>query len=102
MKGLAFALDPDGYWIEVVQRTPGVFEEKFNLSQTMLRVKDGPASCKFYTEQLGMKMIRTLHFPQYLISSQCPHHCFLGGSSLSTSWPLSQTRSWLKLGRSTR
>merc|ERR1711865_369188 len=27
MKGLAFALDPDGYWLEIVSRTPEVFAE---------------------------------------------------------------------------
>eukprot|EP00656_Telonema_subtile_P017760 TRINITY_DN19574_c0_g1_i1.p1 TRINITY_DN19574_c0_g1~~TRINITY_DN19574_c0_g1_i1.p1 ORF type:complete len:343 (+),score=85.82 TRINITY_DN19574_c0_g1_i1:62-1090(+) len=68
MKGLAFALDPDGYWLEIVKRTAGVFEEKFNLSQTMLRVKNGPASIQFYTEQLGMKMVKTRHFPQWKFS----------------------------------
>jgi len=43
MKGLAFALDPDGYWIELVRRKAGLFlgeQNYFNLSQTMLRVKD--------------------------------------------------------------
>lgn len=64
MKGLAFALDPDGYWIELVARPQGVFEEKYNLSQTMLRVKDGNASLKFYTEHLGMKIVKILNFPQ--------------------------------------
>jgi lactoylglutathione lyase len=41
MKGLAFVLDPDGYWIEIVKRTPALYREPCNLSQTMLRVKDG-------------------------------------------------------------
>jgi lactoylglutathione lyase len=42
-QGLAFALDPDGYWIELVRRKAGLFlgeQNYFNLSQTMLRVKD--------------------------------------------------------------
>jgi len=69
MKGLAFALDPDGYWLEIVSRnTAGIYQEKFNLSQTMLRVKDGPASVKFYTEQLGMRMLQTRHFPEWKFS----------------------------------
>ena len=41
MKGLAFVYDPDGYWVEIVKRDEkaGISNE-FNLSQTMLRVKD--------------------------------------------------------------
>ena len=38
MKGLAFALDPDGYWVELLRGgAPG----RHTLAQTMLRVKDG-------------------------------------------------------------
>jgi lactoylglutathione lyase len=56
MKGLAFALDPDGYWIEICGRTPGLFKEPQNLSQTMMRVKDGDASRRFYGDIMGMTM----------------------------------------------
>merc|ERR1719238_2564055 len=44
MKGLAFALDPDGYWIEICKRASGIYKEPCNLSQTMMRVKDGWAT----------------------------------------------------------
>ena len=43
MKGLAFVLDPDGYRVELVARSKEVkfaAEDRFNLSQTMLRIKD--------------------------------------------------------------
>ena len=71
MKGLAFALDPDGYWIELVRRSsifgPSSFPNGnyFNFSQTMLRVKDGPASVAFYRDRLGMTLIRAMDLPQY-------------------------------------
>lgn len=69
MKGLAFALDPDGYWIELVRRNPcfgtGPANEH-NFSQTMLRVKDGPKSLAFYRDVLGMTVIRQMS----------PHHSF--------------------------
>eukprot|EP01013_Petalomonas_cantuscygni_P034266 TRINITY_DN61788_c0_g1_i1.p1 TRINITY_DN61788_c0_g1~~TRINITY_DN61788_c0_g1_i1.p1 ORF type:complete len:359 (-),score=65.19 TRINITY_DN61788_c0_g1_i1:535-1611(-) len=62
MKGLAFALDPDGYWIEVVKGIPmpGV---GFNLSQTMLRVKDKARSVEFYQKLLGAEVVYERDFP---------------------------------------
>jgi lactoylglutathione lyase len=63
MKGLAFALDPDGYWIELVQRQPGVHREAFNLSQTMMRVKDGPKTVEFYRDIMGMHLCWEMVIP---------------------------------------
>jgi len=68
MKGLAFALDPDGYWIEIVRRNAGLFQEEYNLSQTMLRVKDGNKSLEFYRDILGMTLVNQIHFPQWKFS----------------------------------
>jgi len=65
MKGLAFCLDPDGYWIELVRRDNLGWPEYWNLSQTMLRVKDGPATVEFYTKNLGMRLLRNMAMPQY-------------------------------------
>merc|ERR1719330_2180761 len=64
MKGLAFALDPDGYWIELFKRKSLGWKSYFNLSQTMLRVKDGPATVEFFTKPLGFTLIRQLDFPE--------------------------------------
>lgn len=65
MKGLAFALDPDGYWLEIVRREKLGWPEYYNLSQTMMRVKDGPATAKFYEKYFGMTVIRKMDMPQY-------------------------------------
>jgi len=65
MKGLAFALDPDGYWVEIVARRAQGWPEYYNLSQTMMRVKDGWKTIDFYTKHLGMKLIRVMEMPQY-------------------------------------
>eukprot|EP00287_Rhodomonas_sp_CCMP768_P031535 CAMPEP_0202854138 /NCGR_PEP_ID=MMETSP1389-20130828/90844_1 /ASSEMBLY_ACC=CAM_ASM_000865 /TAXON_ID=302021 /ORGANISM="Rhodomonas sp., Strain CCMP768" /LENGTH=352 /DNA_ID=CAMNT_0049532713 /DNA_START=30 /DNA_END=1089 /DNA_ORIENTATION=- len=61
MKGLAFVYDPDGYWVEIVKRSENAkIENDFNLSQTMLRIKDPKKSIPFY-ESLGMTVCREMH-----------------------------------------
>lgn len=65
MKGLAFAYDPDGYWMEIIQRGSAPNAPKFSLAQTMLRVKDPKKSIAFYTEQLGMTLVRESHFDSF-------------------------------------
>lgn len=61
MKGLAFAYDPDGYWIELVKRNEEAnMPEPYNLGQTMLRVKDVEKSLDFYTGEGGMGMTKVI------------------------------------------
>lgn len=77
-KNIAFALDPDGYWIELIDNgNPNV--ESFDhstatMNHAMIRVKDKDVSIKFYTEVLGMTLVResehanakfTLYFLSY-------------------------------------
>jgi len=63
MKGLAFALDPDGYWIEIVKRkATSVVKSKYHLAQTMMRVKDIDKSLRFYRDLLGMNLLRKTDF----------------------------------------
>lgn len=49
MKGLAFVLDPDGYWVEIVRRSENsTVTNKFTFAQTMFRIKDPVKSLRFY------------------------------------------------------
>mmetsp|Transcript_21370 Transcript_21370/g.24291 ORF Transcript_21370/g.24291 Transcript_21370/m.24291 type:complete len:489 (-) Transcript_21370:82-1548(-) len=86
MRNLAFAYDPDGYWIEIIQRpSPPTttsttttatartstspkntkeFQNTFTFSQTMLRIKDPKKSISFY-ESLGMKVLLSRHFDDF-------------------------------------
>ncbi|CRG84092.1 lactoylglutathione lyase [Talaromyces islandicus] len=68
MKHIAFAKDPDGYWVEIIRRheqdvgtTTDPSTYRFN--HTMLRVKSPETSLKWYQEVLGMKLIRTRKNP---------------------------------------
>ncbi|KAK9424162.1 putative Glyoxalase/Bleomycin resistance protein/Dihydroxybiphenyl dioxygenase [Seiridium unicorne] len=75
MKNIAFALDPDGYWVEIVSLkigTKGADDpnepkeasqtdvSKYRMNHTMIRVKDAEKSLKFYQETLGMSLFRTV------------------------------------------
>eukprot|EP01104_Vermistella_antarctica_P020363 TRINITY_DN8690_c0_g1_i1.p1 TRINITY_DN8690_c0_g1~~TRINITY_DN8690_c0_g1_i1.p1 ORF type:complete len:340 (+),score=69.22 TRINITY_DN8690_c0_g1_i1:30-1022(+) len=67
MKGLAFALDPDGYWIEIIKRKTGddvPGRGRYSLSQTMIRVKNIEASLKFYRDLFGFKLVAHKEFPE--------------------------------------
>jgi lactoylglutathione lyase len=61
MKGLAFCYDPDGYWIEIIRRSEKTPLPYFNLSQTMIRVKDPKPALEFYG-RLGMSLVAEKHF----------------------------------------
>jgi len=63
MKGLAFAYDPDRYWIEILGRSATYSQSNFcNFSQTMLRVKNADASLRFYRDLLQMSLVQSKHF----------------------------------------
>ncbi|KAF4723719.1 hypothetical protein FOZ63_005801, partial [Perkinsus olseni] len=76
MHDVAFATDPDGYWIEVLARTKGgAALHGTNLAQTMLRVVDAEKSLKFYVDQLGMQIIRSSDhgdFSLYFLATLTP------------------------------
>ncbi|KAF5972138.1 lactoylglutathione lyase [Fusarium coicis] len=60
------ALDPDGYWIHIIEQDSlnvNVSSDAAGLSsvnQYALRVTDASRSVRYYTESLGMKLIKTL------------------------------------------
>jgi len=71
MKHIAFVLDPDGYWVEIIGQNQADTTEDvketmtgtYRLNHTMIRVKNVEASLKFYQETMGMTLLRTSENP---------------------------------------
>lgn len=64
-KNIAFALDPDGYWIELIEHgvkksSDSTDIKKNKLNHTMVRVKDPKKSIEFYQNVLGFKLFSTM------------------------------------------
>eukprot|EP01084_Bolivina_argentea_P312308 540685_1 len=94
MKGLAFAYDPNGYWVEIVKRdTSSNIKCQYNLSQTMIRIKNPEKSLKFYCDILGMRLLAERHFEKakfslYFLSSFCDEIRDLNEMSNDERWEL--------------
>jgi len=68
MRHIAFALDPDDYWVEIIAQNP-VYQtaemkdtdlSTYRMNHTMIRVKDKDVSMKFYEDVFGMQLMRTV------------------------------------------
>lgn len=72
MRHIAFVLDPDGYWVEIVGQKPLEETESvtttevdtYKMNHTMIRVKDAEKSLKFYQDVMGMSLMRTAGKPE--------------------------------------
>lgn len=66
MRSIAFALDPDGYWVEIICQKPVETTENvketdlgtYRMNHSMIRIKDPEKSLSFYQDILGMKLKR--------------------------------------------
>ncbi|KAL8924946.1 MAG: hypothetical protein Q9208_003829 [Pyrenodesmia sp. 3 TL-2023] len=71
MRHIAFALDPDSYWVEIISNNKAEDTEDiketdpstYRMNHTMLRVKDHTKSLEFYQDILGMSLLRTSESP---------------------------------------
>lgn len=54
-RNIAFALDPDGYWIELISNQQET--ETIRLNHGMIRIKDRDLALDFYTKKLGMSLV---------------------------------------------
>lgn len=67
MHSIAFAKDPDGYWVEIIGQKPVTETENITTTDTstyrfnhsMIRVKSAEESVKFYQDVMGMTLMRT-------------------------------------------
>jgi lactoylglutathione lyase len=67
MRSIAFALDPDGYWVEIICQKPVETTENvketdtgtYRMNHSMIRIKDPEKSLSFYQDIMGMKLKRT-------------------------------------------
>ena len=72
MKGLAFALDPDKYAVELVPRAAGApaIANEYSYSQTMFRIKDPSKTIPFY-EALGMTLVKARKYGDFTNYFMC-------------------------------
>jgi lactoylglutathione lyase len=72
MRHIAFVLDPDGYWVEIIGQNDIKSTEDvkttdvstYRMNHTMLRVKSSSSSLRFYQEVMGMTLFRTAEAPE--------------------------------------
>ena len=69
---IGFVADPDGYWMEVIERPTksdtslsetGLIGRDPVFAQTMLRVRDPRPTIEFF-QKLGFKFLTSMHFPE--------------------------------------
>jgi lactoylglutathione lyase len=67
MKHIAFVLDPDNYWIEVLPRSkscpPTEITGMPSFQQTMIRIKDPALTVPFYEKVFGLTLVAKRDFP---------------------------------------
>lgn len=68
-KDIAFCLDKDGYWIELIENGNGKVDGKtepssYRFNHSMIRIKDPKKSLAFYCDVLGFKVLKTKKFDE--------------------------------------
>jgi lactoylglutathione lyase len=90
MKNIAFVLDPDNYWIEILPRSKAFpateVQGKPSFQQTMLRIKDPALSVPFYEKVFGLTLVCKRDFPEWKFSLY-----FMGTFTAGTKVPTEPT-----------
>lgn len=107
-KDIAFALDPDGYWVELIEHGVDKLkgetnQDTYKLNHAMIRVKDPVKSLKFYREVLGFKLFSsrehkdakfTLYFLGYDHSDSFTENALEGKEQAKRESVLELTHNW--------
>ncbi|RMZ91561.1 hypothetical protein DV736_g1217, partial [Chaetothyriales sp. CBS 134916] len=111
MRNIAFALDPDDYWVEIIgqrslEETKGVTSTdtgSYRSNHSMIRIKNPEASLRFYRDIMGMTLLRTseqkaagftLYFLGYPGEFEIPKQSETGASDVN---PLARKEGILEL-----
>jgi len=108
MRNIAFVLDPDDYWVELIVQKPLEATENatttdvttYRMNHTMLRCKDSKKTLDFYQNIMGMTLINTSEskaggFTNYFLayppaykvpSPDTPHHNAHREGLLEITW----------------
>lgn len=86
MRKIAFLLDPDGYWVEILAQRPvdetkhikTTSSESYRMNHTMIRVKDAEKTLDFYQNVLGMSFISRENSPPEMSGKDGYSLYFLG------------------------
>lgn len=95
-KNIAFVLDPDGYWIELLEYNTSNNDvaSGYRFNHTMIRVKDPVKSVNFYENVLGMTILMKSEHANGKFTNYFLGYCKQTNDRLSLEGVLELTHNW--------